>query len=148
MSAAAADRKAPTQPTNLRITASSATSVSLAWNPSTDNSGNWWYLVNGSFRVNPAQTTFTRPMLWPNTTYTFTVIAIDQAGNRSPASNAVTHTTPPDTTPPTAPVLSSTLVRPNRAQGRQRLRQPLGPEQRLHRPDLLTPGGGSAVTAT
>lgn len=113
VSAAAADRKAPTQPTNLRITASSATSVSLAWSPSTDNSSNWWYLVNGSFRVNPPQTTFTRPMLWPNTTYTFTVIAIDQAGNRSPASNPVTHTTPPDTTPPTAPVLSSTLVRPN-----------------------------------
>jgi chitodextrinase len=112
-SAVGPDRTPPTRPTNLRITASTATSVSLAWNASTDNSTNWWYLVNGAFRVNPPQTTFTRPLLWPNTTYAFTVIAIDQAGNRSPGSNSVSFTTPPDTTPPTAPVLSTTLVRPN-----------------------------------
>jgi chitodextrinase len=55
------DQQAPTTPTNLRITASSATSISLAWNPSTDNSTNWWYCVQtngaGCFRVDPPQTT-------------------------------------------------------------------------------------------
>jgi hypothetical protein len=115
VSAAAPDRTAPTRPTNLRITASSATSVSLAWNPSTDNSKDWWYLVSasGSFRVNPPQTTFTRSPLGPGRTYSISVIAIDRAGNRSPVSNIVTYTTPPDTTPPTAPGLSTTSVRPN-----------------------------------
>jgi hypothetical protein len=62
------DRTPPTTPTNLRITASSATSVSLAWNPSTDASS-FWYIVqqNGSsgFRVDPPKTTFTRTKLAP-----------------------------------------------------------------------------------
>jgi len=51
--------------------------------------------------------------LHPHRTYTISVQAVDRAGNRSPASNVVTYTTPPDTTPPTAPVLSATSVRPN-----------------------------------
>ena len=38
-SGATSDRKPPTTPTNLRVTGMSASSVSLAWNPSTDNSG-------------------------------------------------------------------------------------------------------------
>src|SRR5262245_13178636 len=53
---------APTTPTNLHITASSDTSISLAWNALTD-SGTWWYCVqkdgSGCFRVDPPTTTFT-----------------------------------------------------------------------------------------
>jgi chitodextrinase len=112
------DRTPPTTPTNLRITASGPTSVSLAWNASTDNSSNWWYCVQssgaGCFRVNPPQTTFTHPKLWPGVTYTFSVVALDSSGNRSAPSNAVTFTTPPDTTPPTAPTISTTSVVPTR----------------------------------
>ena len=112
------DRTAPTAPTNLRITATGPTSVSLAWNASKDNSANWWYCVQrsglGCFRVNPPQTTFTHPSLWPGATYTFSVVALDAAGNRSSPSNAVTFTTPADTTPPSAPVLSTTSVVPTR----------------------------------
>jgi hypothetical protein len=33
------DRTPPSQPTNLHVTAVTQTSVSLAWNPSTDNVG-------------------------------------------------------------------------------------------------------------
>jgi chitodextrinase len=100
------DKTPPTAPTNLRITASGPTSA-LAWNASTDNSSNRWYCVQrdglGCFRVNPPQTTFTNTRLWPNTTFNYSVIAIDAAGNRSAPSNTVSYTTPPDTTPPAPP---------------------------------------------
>ncbi len=113
------DRTPPTTPTNLRITATTETSVSLAWNRSTDNSNNFWYCVQRSFsgcvRVNPPQTTMTWPRLAPNTTHTFSVYAVDAAGNRSGNSNSVSYTTPPDTTAPTpAPQLTLTSVRPTR----------------------------------
>ena len=113
------DPSAPTTPTDLRITATTPTSISLAWNASTDNSTNWWYCVqrsfSGCFRVNPPQTTFTLGRLAPNQTHSFSVYAIDAAGNRSGNSNVVTYTTPPDTTPPSPPpTLSVTAVYPTR----------------------------------
>jgi hypothetical protein len=112
------DKQAPTTPTNLRITASSSTSVSLAWDPSTDNTTNWWYCVqldgSGCFRVNPPQTTFTRSFLTPGGTTSWSVYAIDAAGNRSGNSNAVTFTAPRDTTAPTAPTLTASAVYPSR----------------------------------
>jgi len=111
------DKQAPTTPTNLRITASSDTSVSLAWNASTDNSTNWWYCVqvdgSGCRRVDPPTTTFTQSNLIPDRTRIWTVYAIDAAGNRSVSSNPVTHTTPPDTTPPSPPpTLTAAAVHP------------------------------------
>src|SRR5262245_49798186 len=42
------DRTAPTRPTNLTVTATTAWSVSLAWGPSTDNSGQFTYRVQCS----------------------------------------------------------------------------------------------------
>ena len=42
---AALDSKPPTKPGNLRVTAKTLTSVSMAWNASTDNSGNFSYRV-------------------------------------------------------------------------------------------------------
>lgn len=113
-----ADGGAPTTPTDLHITASSDTSISLAWKASTD-SGTWWYCVQkdglGCFRVDPPKTTFTMTKLMPDRTTTWTVYAIDSAGNRSASSNPVTHTTPPDTTPPSPPpTLSLTSVYPTR----------------------------------
>ncbi len=112
------DKQAPTTPTNLTITASSSTSISLAWNASTDNSSNWWYCVQrdggGCIRVDPPTTTFSMSNLMPDRTTTWTVYAIDAAGNRSGSSNGVIHTTPPDTTAPTAPTLTATAVYPTR----------------------------------
>jgi hypothetical protein len=111
------DKQSPTTPTNLRITASSATSISLAWDAGTSKSSDWWYCVQkdgaGCFRVDPPRTTFTMTNLMPDRTTTWTVYAIDARGNRSSNSNAVTHTTPPDTTPPSpAPTLSAAIVVP------------------------------------
>jgi chitodextrinase len=116
------DRTPPTTPTNLRITATTETSISLAWNSSTDNSGNFSYRVsesgvnNQTVAVPQTQTTLTFSRLWPGQTYTYTVYAVDAAGNRSGNSNTVSHTAPQDVTPPTpAPQLTVTPFRPARA---------------------------------
>jgi chitodextrinase len=113
---AARDRKAPTTPADLRITASTGTSVSLQWDASTDSS-NFWYCVQrnggGCVRVDPPRTTVTFTKLLPDRTHTFSVYAVDIAGNRSANSNTVSHETPPDTTPPSpAPTISVTSVAP------------------------------------
>ena len=110
------DKQAPTTPTNLRITSSTSTSISLAWNASMDDS-TFWYCVQrdaGScHRVDPPQTTFSMSNLTPDRTTTWTVYAIDIAGNRSANSNAVTFTTPPDTTAPSpAPTVTASIVVP------------------------------------
>jgi chitodextrinase len=102
--AAARDRTPPTTPSSLRITASTASSVSLAWNSSRDNSSNFWYCVqtggSGCIRVDPPRTTLTRTFSFPNRTFTFSVYAVDAAGNRSANSNTVSFTPAADTTPP------------------------------------------------
>ena len=113
---AASKGSAPKAPTNLRITASTANSVSLAWDPSSGGSGTWWYVVScsGSFRVDPPTTTFTRTGLWPGTTFNCFVYTVDKNGHRSASSNVVTFSTPPDTTPPTSPTLTAHAVTPTR----------------------------------
>jgi chitodextrinase len=107
----------PTAPSNLRITGSTNTSVSLAWDASVGNSS-FWYCVQrdayGCIRVDPPLTAVTIGNLMPNTTFNYSVYAIDAKGNRSGSSNTVTYTTPPDTTPPSAPTLSATAVYPTR----------------------------------
>jgi hypothetical protein len=109
---------APKTPTNLRITSTTATSISLAWDASGSNSSNWWYCVQrsgaGCIRVDPPRTSITISRLWPGTTFVYSVYTIDIRGNRSGNSNTVTYTTPADTTPPSAPTLSTTAVFPTR----------------------------------
>jgi chitodextrinase len=116
------DRTPPTTPTNLRITATTDTTVTLAWDPSTDNSGNFSYRVTErgineyTVAVPQTRTTITFTRLWPETTYSYFVYAVDAAGNRSGNSNTVSHTVPADVTPPTpAPQLTATAISPARA---------------------------------
>ena len=69
----------------------------------------------GCIRVNPPQTTITLTRLLPDTTFNYSVYAIDHRGNRSAFSNTVTYRTPPDTTAPAPPPqLSLTYLRPTR----------------------------------
>ncbi len=114
---ATGDRTPPTAPTNLRVTATTTTSVTLAWNPSTDNSGTFSYVVRQdnhlSWTVSQTQTSYTLTWMSPGRTYTFFVYAVDKALNVSGNSNTVTVTTPPDTVPPSAPVLSVPAVSPS-----------------------------------
>jgi chitodextrinase len=110
---AARDRTPPTKPTNLHVTAMTSYSVSLAWNPSTDSSGSITYKIccatTSSGTVSHPTTSFTFTSgVEPGWTHSFRVYAVDAAGNKSQYSNTVTVTTPPDITPPTAPVLSVT----------------------------------------
>ncbi len=107
----------PSTPSNLRITSSTATSISLAWNGSTGSS--FWYCVQrdlaGCIRVDPPQTAITLTQLMPSTTFNYSVYAVDANGHRSDNSNSVTYTTPADTMPPSPPpALSATDVYPTR----------------------------------
>ena len=62
---AARDRTPPTKPTNLRVTGTAPSSVSLAWNPSTDNSGLFSYRTTASngYSMSAPQTATTSPCL-------------------------------------------------------------------------------------
>jgi hypothetical protein len=91
------DTQAPSAPGSLRSTGKSSSSVSLAWNASTDNVGVTAYDVHSGSQqvVSVSGTSATVSGLAPSTSYTFTVRARDAAGNGSAASNAVTVTTDP-----------------------------------------------------
>ncbi|MEW9699959.1 fibronectin type III domain-containing protein [Paenibacillus sp. SI8] len=92
------DTAAPTAPTDLIMTAKSSSTVSLSWTPSTDNVGVTNYEVYNSnvrIAISPVAVgaQYIVNGLSPNTSYTFTVKAVDGAGNTSAASNPVTVTT-------------------------------------------------------
>jgi Zn-dependent metalloprotease/chitodextrinase len=99
------DTQAPTAPSNLRSTGSTTTSVTLAWDASTDNVGVTAYDVySGSTVATTATgTSATVTGLAADTAYTFKVLAKDAAGNVSPASTAVTVRTQADGGGGTAP---------------------------------------------
>jgi chitodextrinase len=114
--AAIRDRTPPTKPGNFRVTATTAGSVTLAWSPSTDDSGNFSYLITSSAHVTERYTlpkaatsfTFTK-FLHQGNRYTFTIKAVDAAGNAS-STASVSVTLPTDTTPPAAPILAATGI--------------------------------------
>ncbi|MBD0745099.1 glycosyl hydrolase family 18 protein [Streptomyces sp. CBMA152] len=93
----ASDPVPPTAPANLRSTGRSSTSVSLAWDASTDNVGVVAYDVyrDGTLSQTVPGTTLATTVggLTPATSYTFTVKARDAADNASAASNALAVTT-------------------------------------------------------
>jgi hypothetical protein len=116
-SAGSRDRTPPTQPTNLSITGKTARSVSLTWQPSTDNSGSFFYRVRCNVglvaTVPQTQTAFTwTSNLTAGQTYSFSVYAVDSAGNNSKSSNTVTVTLPSETLPLGKPTVSVTDLGP------------------------------------
>ncbi|MDQ3403272.1 MAG: S8 family serine peptidase, partial [Actinomycetota bacterium] len=86
------DTQAPTAPANLRSTGSTSSSVSLAWDASTDNVAVDGYDVytGSSIATKVTETNATVSGLTANTSYTFTVKAKDSSGNVSAASTPVT----------------------------------------------------------
>ena len=112
------DRTAPTAPGALRVTGTTSYSVSLAWSPSTDKSGQLTYHVissggGGELVLPQSQTTATwTTAVFPRNSYTFLVYAVDAAGNRSKNSNGVGATLPADTQLPSTPVVTATAVGP------------------------------------
>ena len=100
----APDSTAPSAPTGVTGTSPSSTSVALSWTASTDNVGVTGYRVfrNGTQVGTPTDTSSTDSGLTAATTYSYTVAAVDAAGNvsaqSSPATSVTTQTG--TTTPP------------------------------------------------
>jgi chitodextrinase len=100
----AADTQAPTVPGGLHVTAATGTSITVAWNASTDNVGVAGYGLyrSGTSTGTTASTSATFSGLSCGTGYTLSVDAYDAAGNRSAQGtiSAPTSACPP---PPPAP---------------------------------------------
>ena len=87
------DVTAPTAPLGLVEFFIEETEISLLWDASTDNVGVVGYELYIDNQLNPGiktETSFTASKLLPGTNYTFKVLAIDAAGNKSPFSAALT----------------------------------------------------------
>jgi chitodextrinase len=102
------DTQAPSQPGGFTANGASSSSVSLSWTASTDDLGVAGYRVsrNGTIVTTVTSLSFTDSGLVPGTSYGYSVVAFDAAGNVSPAATASATTTAPppgDTEAPTAP---------------------------------------------
>jgi hypothetical protein len=86
-----ADTIPPTAPVNVKIVYTTNSSVSIKWNPSTDNVGvkNYQVYVNGVKSYTTSATDFIINALQKGTQYSFAVRALDSSGNASPLSNIV-----------------------------------------------------------
>lgn len=91
------DTDAPSAPANLRVVRNTTSSISLAWDASSDNDGAISHYViyfgSQSASTGSPSTSFTLTGLPVNTSYNITVKAVDQGGLFSAASNQITGTT-------------------------------------------------------
>src|SRR5205809_457477 len=104
------DTTPPSVPTGLTASAVSSSQINLSWTASFDNVGVSGYRVyrGGTQIATTTTTSYTNTGLSPSTTYSYTVAAVDAAGNLSAQSSAASATTPaaPDTTPPSVSITS------------------------------------------
>jgi hypothetical protein len=113
--ASSASRKAPTKPFNLRSTGNTSWSVSLAWDASTGAASyrirdNWGREITVPGTQTSVTWKYPHPPLHNGATYSFSMYAVDAAGNKSASSNTVTVSLPLDTQAPTVPTFSVTSV--------------------------------------
>jgi hypothetical protein len=113
-----ASAKRPPTPENFHVTATTAYTVTVAWNPPGHNSGNFNYYLSGAYGVEPAilpQTatshTFTR--LHTSNQYWLFIYARDAGGNTSGTVSTTTRTLSDTTTPSTRPVVTVTEIGSN-----------------------------------
>lgn len=106
------DTQAPTAPSNLTTAVVSSNQINLNWTASTDNVGVAGYQVfRGGTQVGtPTGTTFNDTGLSASTAYSYTVKAVDAAGNLSANSNSATATTSANPTTGTNLALGKTAV--------------------------------------
>ncbi|MCU4767483.1 lytic polysaccharide monooxygenase [Bacillus toyonensis] len=102
------DTEAPSIPNGIQTQKVTANSIELTWNTSTDNVGVKGYQIfrNGEMIDTVPGTHFIDKKLQPSTEYSYTVKAIDAAGNVSKESTALkvkTTVEAPDTEAPTQP---------------------------------------------
>ncbi|WP_433251832.1 CBM35 domain-containing protein [Streptosporangium sp. CA-135522] len=98
------DGQAPTVPADPRVTGTSASSISLAWDDSSDNVAVTGYRVyeGATLVAAPATAGATVTGLAASSTHSYTITAIDAAGNESGRSAVVTGTTGAGGAGPTA----------------------------------------------
>jgi fibronectin type 3 domain-containing protein len=91
------DTQPPTAPTNLTATSPYKTTIDLSWTPPTDDVGVTGYRIfRDGTRIDTiaAGSAYTDTTVAPGSTHSYTVRAVDAAGNVSPASNTASATTP------------------------------------------------------
>ena len=90
------DTQPPTAPASLAVTGTTNSSASLSWSAAGDNVGVTGYDVyrGGTLVGTSTGTSYTDTGLSASTGYSYTVKAVDAAGNLSAASNSATATTP------------------------------------------------------
>jgi chitodextrinase len=110
-------RRLPT-PENFRVTAQTAYTVTVAWSPPRNNSGDFNYYLSGAYGVTPAvlpkiatSHTFTR--LHSGNQYWLFIYARDAGGNTSETASASTRTLLDTTPPSTGPVITVTEIGSN-----------------------------------
>lgn len=114
-----ADVQAPTAP-NATLQTATTNSATLSWNASTDNVGVAGYEVwrgdsadSQTLLVSSSPltaTAFTDTNLQASTTYYYKVRALDASGNGADSLVITAVTADPDSTPPTAPVVTATAT--------------------------------------
>ena len=89
------DTTPPSQPNGLAATVLSGSQINLAWTVSTDNVGVTGYRVfrNGTQIATTTAASYNNTGLTPGTTYSYSITAIDAAGNLSLPSATVSATT-------------------------------------------------------
>ena len=102
------ERIPPSTPLGVSAFNTEAGSISIQWNASTDNVGVSGYKVyrNDIEVQNNDSLSFVDSNLTPETLYTYSVIAYDEVGNESAASEKLQVKTLPDTDAPEVPVIS------------------------------------------
>lgn len=106
------DPIAPSAPTNLVISNITQSSLSLAWTAATDNVGVTGYRVsrNGTVLKTVTTTSTTDTGLTAATTYAYSIVALDAAGNVSGAAIALNVTTLAPTAPNAPSNVTATVV--------------------------------------
>ena len=94
---AVGDTQAPTRPVGLSATPRGSGRVDLAWSASSDDDGVARYEVwrDGVVVATPSSATYADTDVAPGTTYSYSVLPVDFAGNRGEISDAAIATTPP-----------------------------------------------------
>jgi endonuclease I len=89
------DSTPPSPASNLTVTASTSSTISLSWSAATDNIGiaSYAVYVNNVFKQNETGTTATITGLTASTTYSFYVIAKDTSNNLSLPTSSIDGTT-------------------------------------------------------
>jgi hypothetical protein len=113
----ASARRLPT-PQNFRVTATTAYTVTVAWDPARNNAGEFNYHLSGAYGVTPAvlpktatSHTFTR--LHSGNQYWLAIYAKDTNGNTSGTAHTTTRTLLDTSPPSTGPVITVTEIGSN-----------------------------------